>query len=282
MEKQLTTGVVAGFGAGIGSRLRAKVAFYTGAAALALAGLAGVTSATAQSTLLVDRGLPTINLNGLNDPNRSNVAWAQSGYTAADYWLVGDTFTNTSSQTWNIDTIRLWTVGGAGTATLWGGIEGSTIGLVPGSGAISSATYANGNNYIGYSGTSRPMQQVDFSVNITLAPGQTYDFFLDGTGGLNTVPSAHASNAALSGSPQIGADGLMLEGEVVNGSFVQGSVGTWSSTPVSWDKVSDVNVQVMGAVAAVPEPETFAMLLAGLGLLGYVGHRRQQKEAAAA
>lgn len=36
------------------------------------------------------------------------------------------------------------------------------------------------------------------------------------------------------------------------------------------------------AVVAVPEPETFAMLLAGLGLLGYVGRRRQPKDAAAA
>jgi hypothetical protein len=35
-------------------------------------------------------------------------------------------------------------------------------------------------------------------------------------------------------------------------------------------------------IAAVPEPETYAMLLAGLGLLGYVRRRRQQKEALAA
>jgi hypothetical protein len=35
-------------------------------------------------------------------------------------------------------------------------------------------------------------------------------------------------------------------------------------------------------ITAVPEPETYAMLLAGLGLLGYVGRRRQQKDAATA
>jgi hypothetical protein len=34
------------------------------------------------------------------------------------------------------------------------------------------------------------------------------------------------------------------------------------------------------SVAAVPEPETYAMLLAGLGLLGFMARRRKQKESA--
>ena len=37
-----------------------------------------------------------------------------------------------------------------------------------------------------------------------------------------------------------------------------------------------------GGVAAIPEPETYAMLLAGLGLLGFAARRRKQKETAAA
>jgi hypothetical protein len=34
-----------------------------------------------------------------------------------------------------------------------------------------------------------------------------------------------------------------------------------------------------GAAAAVPEPETYAMLLAGLGLLGFAARRRQHQRA---
>jgi hypothetical protein len=37
-----------------------------------------------------------------------------------------------------------------------------------------------------------------------------------------------------------------------------------------------------GPVAAIPEPETYAMLLAGLSLLGIAARRRKQKDAACA
>lgn len=47
-----------------------------------------------------------------------------------------------------------------------------------------------------------------------------------------------------------------------------GGIGTMSGVPLS---------QTITAVAAVPEPETYAMLLAGLGLLGGIARRRRQK-----
>lgn len=37
---------------------------------------------------------------------------------------------------------------------------------------------------------------------------------------------------------------------------------------------------VSGSISAVPEPETYAMLLAGLGLMGGIARRRSQKNAA--
>jgi len=219
----------------------------------------------ASATLLVDRGLPTDNLNNAAGANRANVAWAFTDYTSSDYYVVGDTFQNTSSQTWNINKITLWTVGQTDTAILRGGLDGSTIGV------ISDATYASAapdDLYQGTSGSYITMHQVDFAVNITLAAGQVYDFFLDGSGseaGI-VVPFVHASNAALSGSPQDGADNLMLYAEVTGGVINPGNVGTWTSLGNGWDKASDVNVQVYGT--AVPEPTTMvagALLLLPFG-----------------
>jgi hypothetical protein len=45
--------------------------------------------------------------------------------------------------------------------------------------------------------------------------------------------------------------------------------------------MDNVSIQE-AAIAAVPEPETYAMLVAGLGLLGFAARRRKQKEAALA
>jgi len=227
------------------------------------AALAGTMSANA--TLLVDRGLPTANLNDAAGPNRANVSWAFTEYTPPNYWVVGDTFANTSSQTWSINQITLWTVGETDTAILRGGINGSSIGIASSTYSMTPATYANGSTYQGSSSSYVNMYQLNFAVNITLAPGQVYDFFLDGSGSGDgtVVPFVHASNATWSGSPQDGSDDLMLYANVLNGILDPTSVGPWSATDNgSWDKPSDVNVQVFGT--PVPEPTT---MIAGALLL---------------
>lgn len=41
--------------------------------------------------------------------------------------------------------------------------------------------------------------------------------------------------------------------------------------------IDDISLSIKSTVPAVPEPETYAMLVAGLGLLGWVGRRRKQQ-----
>lgn len=52
--------------------------------------------------------------------------------------------------------------------------------------------------------------------------------------------------------------------------FSDGSFGSAELLEQNWDVSQDL------AITAVPEPETYAMLLAGLGLLGFAARRRQQ------
>jgi len=72
-----------------------------------------------------------------------------------------------------------------------------------------------------------------------------------------------------------------------NFSLTSGGDVAWSFTgntlTVDWlgtdsEGLHSVSFQM---AAAVPEPETYAMLLAGLGLLGFVARRRKQKLATA-
>ncbi len=238
------------------------------AGALFLASAFGVFAGD-KNTILVDRGLPTANLNNGAGPDRSNVAWAdnESSSTPTEYWLPGDSFQIPKPGIYGITSIRVWIVGGSTDGlTLWGGVDGSTIVPISTTYTVTSVSYANGQTYQGGGGSPYPIYQVDFTVNLNLMGGQTFDFFVDGPwasyeGGLYYVNSfLHASNKDLSGSLQQGSDDWFLwldrsgSGNVVETWNSETGDGTawmaWGlpgpASAAGWDKPSDANVQVFG------------------------------------
>jgi hypothetical protein len=251
--------------------------------------LAGVLLAASQlavaQALVFDRGLPTANLNNAAAANRSNVAWSDIETLPETPWLPGDDFTLGGAGPYTVTTIRVWSTSTTG-LSLRGGVAGSPITVQSTTYTSTPVTYANSQTYERSAGGFLPLFQIDFSVNIPLNGGVTYQYFLDGPAtpvapaGDNQGVLLHASNAPLSGSTQQGANGILLflanDGTVRTWNALTGA-GTYCPGCVGADKVSDGNVQVFAlavAVAAVGVPAmsgpglvVLMLLLGGVGLL---------------
>jgi hypothetical protein len=252
--------------------------------ALGCALLAGSDMAAAQ-TLVFDRGLPTTNLNNAAGASRSNFAWADIETLPITPFLPGDDFTLAGAGLYTITTIRVWSTNNIG-LSLRGGVAGGPITLQSTTFTATPVTYANLQTYERFGGGFLQVYQVDFTVNIPLNGGVQYQYFLDGPPtpqlpvGDNIGVTLHAANAPLSGSPQQGADGIMLfldnGGAVLTWNALTGA-GTYCPGCIGADKVSDGNVQVFAfAPAAVatsrmvpamslPGLAALALLLAGAG-----------------
>ena len=247
-----------------------KRLWLVAATVVAAASVVGA-AASAPGTPSFDRGLPTTNLNNAAGASRSNVAWSNGNdYVSGDSFAVG-----AGGETWLVTQIRTWTVpNDTGTGTFHFGNEYSSVALYFGPGAISQiasgtvnlgadvnnnaniamtpTSYAGGSDYQGSSGTFYRLWQIDFkNLGQLVNGGQTYFFAVDGA---VTNPHDywfnHASNAALSGSPQQGADdhwvawaksGLSTPNSCDSGAP---SVGVCDG---GWDKSSDINVQVFAS-----------------------------------
>lgn len=278
-----------------------------------LLGIGATGSAQAVATLVVDRGLPVANLTTPNlnisaGVNRSNVDW--SGYTAGGQsFITGDTFQMPVDQQWTIDTIRTWSpaipLAGSDTLgslyssiTLYADLY-SNLGNDPATWAINKAGTISGNtsnnditftrvlyqdatapndDYQGQSGTWYQIWQVDFkNLNWVVTPGDWIVFGVDAAA-LTTLPwSNHASNAALSNSPQQDADDFFT---FIN--MTAGFYGDWydcdsaSDPECVWGNSSDINVQVF----ATPAPGSLALAL--IGLFGLSAARRTEARSTAA
>jgi hypothetical protein len=255
--------------------------------------LAMAMAVNAFADTLVDRGLPTANLNNAAGANRANVAWADQEPTStpAEYWLPGDSFAIGGPGSYQVNSMRMWVVGpssapppSSGGFVLYGGVLGSSsYNPISSSYTLTPVTYSGGSSYQGSSGSFIPLYQLDFDVNEILQGSDTYQFFLNGpwtaNGGSFVNAFLHASNAGLSGSPQQGSDDF-FEWLHVNGSsqivetWHSGTgAGTMGAGP-GWDKGSDANIMVFGS--SVPDGGSTALLLvAALTAMGMMVHRRE-------
>ena len=122
-----------------------------------------------------------------------------------------------------------------------------------------------------------------------------FTFTVDGTTALNL--DAIISSISRSADTGLDITGLALYGEgdtlITNGSsMMSGEMDVWSISSdnlaagdyylqVSGNLVGDTGASFGGAVmlAPVPEPETYGMMLGGLGVLGFLARRRKAKQA---
>ncbi|MRW86244.1 PEP-CTERM sorting domain-containing protein [Pseudoduganella sp. FT26W] len=146
--------------------------------------------------------------------------------------------------------------------------------------ASQTLTFDSGTAYFGHSFTSA-------------AAGDTFadNFSFSGSGVLSSVVSAF-TNPSLSDAIQItGFQVINSAGFILSGAkWSEGAFDSWTAASSGSLLNDSYIVKVTGklltsaatsysgsvSVTAVPEPETVAMLVAGLGLIGFAGRRRNK------
>lgn len=130
-----------------------------------------------------------------------------------------------------------------------------------------------------------------WDVKVANAPAGANDIHLifTGTGGSvanRTAVFPAAQNFA--GSPLNGIDAsfaALAAGDTYEATFtttfspVQFNSGYWTKDGNQFGTIGGGDVTLQQYTTPVPEPETYAMLLAGLGLFGLAAQRRKQKAA---
>lgn len=131
-----------------------------------------------------------------------------------------------------------------------------------------------------YGGNANQVNIITFSQAVT---NPVFAIWSLGQGGINASFNFNATPTFESGGPSSEYSGLPISvvGNVVSGLEGNGTVqftGTFNS--LSWTNPTFENwYGFTVGVAAVPEPETYGMMLMGLGVIGFVARRRRNNQA---
>jgi hypothetical protein len=107
----------------------------------------------------------------------------------------------------------------------------------------------------------------DLFVRVTLADGTMVEHLYTGLSDKNDF-------GVLGFDEQPGVD------ELVRSVFI--SVNSDGASGGAWNEFKQIEMSVPGAIAVIPEPRTWAMMLIGFGLVGLMGYRRALKRSALA
>jgi len=259
------------------------------AAAAALALTLGAAT-TAQAGLTVD-----------TDPSKTKSDWGNQVTTipiatgSADFNFGTNTWSGSLTTLSDLASVTRGTATSTADSTASGTLSGSTFTTASSASAVADNRFTRSGT-----GTIRATSNAWVDNNIAFTVDQLSNYSWSATflsvvsGATNSPPYStdpyfwlfDASNNAVFGC-QTCADGTLSgSGQLAAGDYVLswgGSVGSTSETlnatmGTQFGSAAFTQSGVL-TVTAVPEPEAYAMMLAGLGLLGFVARRKRQKAA---